>query len=73
ETVAPLKQEGLEIEDAVVVLNREQGGKEKLKAAGIELYSLISIFDLLKVLFHEKKITEETFRAINDFLAVPVK
>ena len=70
ETVTPLKAEGLEIEDAIVVLNREQGGKERLKENGIELYSLISIFDLLKVLFYEKKITEGTFREVNDFLSV---
>jgi uridine monophosphate synthetase len=73
ETVAPLKSEGLEIEDAVVVLNREQGGKERLKENGIELHSLISIFDLLKVLFYEKKIPEMTFREVNEFLAAPVK
>jgi orotate phosphoribosyltransferase len=68
ETVAPLKIEGLQIEDAVVVVNREQGGKERLKENGIELHSLISIFDLLKVLFYEKKISEESFREVNEFL-----
>jgi uridine monophosphate synthetase len=73
ETVAPFKAEGLEIEDAVVILNREQGGKERLKEKGIELHSLISIFDLLKVLFYEKKISEETFREVNEFLVVAVK
>jgi uridine monophosphate synthetase len=73
ETVAPLKAEGLEIEDAVVVIDREQGGKEKLKTEGIELHSLVSIFDLLKVLFYEKKISENTFREVNEFLSVPVK
>ena len=73
ETVAPLKAEGLEIEDAIVVLNREQGGKKRLHEKGIHLHSLISIFDLLKVLFYEKKITEQTFREVNEFLSVPVK
>ena len=71
ETAAPLKQEGLIVEDAIVVLNREQGGQERLKEQGIHLQSLINIFDLLKVLFYEKKITEETFRAVNDFLTAP--
>lgn len=68
ETIAPLKAESLEVEDAVVVVNREQGGKERLKEQGIELHSLISIFDLLKVLFSEKKISESTFREVNEFL-----
>lgn len=73
ETVAPLKAEGLEVEDAVVVVNREQGGKEKLKEKEIVLHSLISIFDLLKVLFYEKKISEATFKEVNEFLATSVK
>ncbi len=73
ETVASLEKEGLKVEDALVILNREQGGKERLlKERGIFLHPLISIFDLLKVLFLEKKISEETFRASNDFLATPV-
>jgi uridine monophosphate synthetase len=73
ETVAPLKAEGLEIEDAIVVVNREQGGKEKLKENGIALHSLISIFDLLNVLFYEKKIPEKTFREANAFLTGSAK
>lgn len=73
ETVSPLRAEGLEVEDAIVILDREQGGKERLKENGIELHSLISIFDLLKVLFYEKKITEITFREVNEFLVAPTK
>ena len=73
ETAVPLKAEGLIVEDAIVVLDREQGGKEKLKENGIELHSLLSIFDLLKVLFYEKKISESAFREANEFLSVPLK
>ena len=72
ETVASLRKQDLEINDAVVLLDREQGGKEKLKENSIELHALISIFDLLKVLFHEKKISEETFKQVNVFLGTPL-
>jgi uridine monophosphate synthetase len=68
ETAAALRKMDLEINDAIVLLDREQGGKEKLKENSIELHPLLSIFDLLKVLFHEKKITEETFESVNAFL-----
>lgn len=68
ETAASLEKEGMQIEDALVILNREQGGKERLKEKGIFLHPLISIFDLLKVLFYEKKISEDEFRSANDFL-----
>lgn len=69
ETTASLEAEGLIIEDAVVVLNREQKGQENLREKGIQLHSLISIFDLLKILLYEKKISEDTFRKTNEFLA----
>lgn len=72
ETVAPLKIEGLQVKDTIVILDREQGGKEKLKESNIELHRLISIFDLLKVLFYEKKISEDLFREVNKFLSAPV-
>lgn len=68
ETVDALAKEGIAVEDAIVVLNREQGGKEKLRERGIFLHPLISIFDLLKVLFAEKKISDEIFRKVNAFL-----
>jgi len=68
ETAMALEKEGIKVEDALVILNREQGGKEYLKEKGIFLHSLISIFDLLKVLFVEKKISDELFRSVNTFL-----
>ncbi len=68
ETANALAKEGINVEDALVILNREQGGKERLKEKGIFLHSLISVFDLLKVLFAEKKISDETFRSVNAFL-----
>ena len=68
ETIASLKTQGLEVEDAIVMLDREQGGKENLKKNNIRLHALISMFDLLKVLFHEKKISEETLHTVNAFL-----
>ncbi|MBS0603499.1 MAG: orotate phosphoribosyltransferase [Verrucomicrobia bacterium] len=73
ETAASLRKQDLEINDAIVVLDREQGGKEKLMENSIVLHPLISIFELLKVLFYEKKISEATFKQVNDFLAVPAK
>jgi uridine monophosphate synthetase len=73
ETVAPLQAEGIEVEDAIVVLNREQGGQERLQEKGIHLHSLISIFDLLKVLFYEKRISENQFRDVNQFLTQSIK
>lgn len=68
ETAASLRKQDLEIKDAIVILDREQGGRAKLKENSIELHPLLSIFALLKVLLEEKKISEETFGLVNNFL-----
>jgi uridine monophosphate synthetase len=73
ETAASLRKQDLEINDAIVMLDRQQGGKTKLKENGIELHPLLSIFDLLRVLLDEKKISEETFKTVDDFLSVSTK
>lgn len=43
ETVVSLRNEGLVIEDAVCVLNREQGGQEYLKSEGTNLHRSVII------------------------------
>jgi len=69
ETASALEKEGLVVEDALVVISREQGNR--LKERGIFLHALLTIFDLLKILFHEKYISEETFRSVNHYLSPP--
>ena len=39
ETVEPLEKEGLRITDAIVIINREQGGQSRLQEKGINLHS----------------------------------
>lgn len=47
ETVAPLREQGLCVEEAVVICDREQGGKEALAKENIRLHSLITLNQLL--------------------------
>ncbi len=46
ETIDALKEEKLDIRDIVVVVNREEGGKERLEALGFNVYPLISMKDI---------------------------
>lgn len=49
-TVADLKKEGLAVNDAIVVVNREQGGRDSILAAGIRFHSLFTLSQLLDIL-----------------------
>jgi uridine monophosphate synthetase len=69
ETLEPLQKEGLQITDAVVVLNREQGGEKRLKEKGIRLHGLFTISELVATLHSAQKISNTTAQSVKDFLA----
>ena len=43
ETVGPLQDEGMKVEDVVVLLNREQGGKDNIEVPGLLRQLLFSL------------------------------
>mgnify|MGYP000097261856 CR=1 FL=1 len=56
--------EGGVVGDAVVLLDREEGGKEKLEKSGIKLHSLISIGEIANKLCETGAIDEEQLKTI---------
>lgn len=68
ETVAPLRVESLEVRDAVVVIDREQGGRENLAAQGIRLHALTTLSDVLRVLVAHGRVSEEKATEVRAFL-----
>ncbi len=68
ETALQLGEAGLIVRDAVVLLDREQGGRERLRRQGINLISLLSLEVLMNYLMSNGKITEEWYRKSMEFL-----
>ncbi|KAJ3676223.1 hypothetical protein LUZ60_003635 [Juncus effusus] len=68
ETVGPLKNEGLVVDDAVVVIDREQGGRENLANNGIQLHAILKLSEVLSVLVARGKVTQEKAQEVRNFL-----
>lgn len=68
ETVEVLQKEGLKVTDAIVVLDREQGGKDRLQAHGIRLHSVCTLSKILEILEQQKKIDDEMVKSVKRFI-----
>ncbi|ELK18105.1 uridine 5'-monophosphate synthase [Pteropus alecto] len=68
ETVEVLQKEGLKVTDAIVLLDREQGGKDNLQAHGIRLHSVCTLSKILEILEQQKKIDGEMVERVKRFI-----
>jgi orotate phosphoribosyltransferase/uridine monophosphate synthetase len=71
ETSAALREAGLLVRDAIVLLDRRQRGRERLRANGISLHALLDTETLLNYLMSHGKIAEEDYRRSIDYLTNP--
>jgi orotate phosphoribosyltransferase len=68
EGIKPLEELGAKVEHILVVVDREQRGKEKLEKLGYKVSSLAKITDLTQKLVQESKITKEQGEAVLDYV-----
>ncbi len=57
QTITPLKTAGLQVQDAVVLVDRQQGGAEFLRREGYTLHAVITLDHLLLLLQENGRIT----------------
>ncbi|XP_071978229.1 uridine 5'-monophosphate synthase isoform X2 [Engystomops pustulosus] len=69
ETAEVLRKEGLRVTDAIVLVDREQGGREKLAAAGIRLHSIYTLTQILEMLQRQGKVDTEMVEDVRRFIA----
>jgi orotate phosphoribosyltransferase len=64
EAAEAVRAEGGVVTDAVVFLDREEGGKELLEKAGIKLHAILNISEIAQTLYDMGTIDEESLKTI---------
>lgn len=73
EAIQPLLESGLKVKDVLVVVDREQGGKEFLEEKGFILHSAIKITELIGFLGKKRLVDKEHAKESLDFVKNGVK
>lgn len=68
DTAERLEKAGLQVRDALVLVDRQQGGRQRLKRHGINLISVLTLEVVLNYLMSSGKISEEWYRRSLDYL-----
>ena len=64
--VESLRAEGSRVRDAIVLIDRLEGGKENLEKVGVRLHRFSTVLELAQVLYEKATIKEAQLRAVNE-------
>jgi uridine monophosphate synthetase len=68
EAIAPLEELGLQVEDIIVLIDREQGGREDLEERGYRLHAVFGLGEMLDVLAQHGRISTAQRDEVKAFL-----
>ncbi len=68
EAIETLQAADMEVEDVLVLIDREQGGSEDLAEQGYQLHAVLKLTQLLEALEVNERITAETHADVLDYL-----
>jgi uridine monophosphate synthetase len=69
EAIQPLRDEGLQVRDVAVLIDREGGGREELATEGLTLHSVFRLRELMTILHDQGRITKEQRESVERFIA----
>ncbi len=70
EGIKPLLELGANVKHMLVVVNREQGGKENLEKLGYHVHALAKISEIIDSLYRDKRISEEQSDRVLAFVKI---
>lgn len=68
EGIKPLKELGAEVKHILVIVNREQGGKENLEKEGYNVHALAKVSEVVASLQNQGKISAEQAKTVLDYI-----
>lgn len=68
EAIYALESQGMIVKNIVVLIDRQQGGKEELEKAGYNLTSCFTITDLLSYYLQDGRISESKYQECMDYI-----
>ena len=68
EGIKPLQELGANVKHLLVVVNREQGGKENLEKLGFKVHALAKISEIVNSLYQDKHISKEQADKVLDYI-----
>lgn len=68
EAIWALEENGLVVKDVLVLVDREQGGKEQLAEAGYNLHAIFKVSDLFDLYLDKGRISQEKYDEVMAYL-----